>query len=55
MPQLVPVAASKGHDGEVFSVEWNHINKRTIISGSFDKTIKLWEAEKLATGPVASF
>ena len=55
MPQLVPVAASKGHDGEVFSVEWNHINKRTIISGSFDKTIKLWEAEKLAMGPVASF
>ena len=50
-----PVMMSKGHAGEVFSVEWNHINKRTILSGSFDRTVKLWEAEKLAAGPIASF
>jgi len=37
--------------GEVFGCEWNHINKRMILTASFDKTIKLWDAETLKNGP----
>jgi WD40 repeat protein len=42
-----PVAVAKGHDGEVFSVEWSHINKAMVLTGSFDRTAKLWQADKL--------
>lgn len=46
-----PLVVSKGHQGEVFSCEWNHLNKQTILTGSFDHTIKLWAAADLQTGP----
>lgn len=32
-----PVRIFKEHAGEVFGVEWNHINKRKILSASYDK------------------
>mmetsp|Transcript_28735 Transcript_28735/g.20797 ORF Transcript_28735/g.20797 Transcript_28735/m.20797 type:complete len:82 (-) Transcript_28735:522-767(-) len=51
----MPVAVLKGHTGEVFGCEWSHINKRTILSASMDKTIKLWDATALQTGPKANF
>ena len=35
---------SKGHQGEVYGVEWNHINKRMVLTASFDKSIGLWDA-----------
>ena len=50
-----PIAAAKGHEGEVFSVEWSHINKQTILTGSFDRQAKLWQADKLTAGPIAAF
>jgi WD40 repeat protein len=46
----VPVKILKEHAGEVFGCEWNHINKRKILSASYDKSIKLWDI----TGPGAS-
>jgi WD40 repeat protein len=38
----------RGHAAEVQSCEWNHINKRMILSASMDKSIKLWDAENMA-------
>jgi peroxin-7 len=46
---------AKGHQGEVFGVEWNHINKRTLLTASNDKTIGLWDAQSLQQGPVKRF
>lgn len=46
--QNQPVAEFKEHQGEVFGVEWNHINKRKILSASYDRTIKLWDANNPA-------
>ena len=54
-PAQTPLVVAKGHEGEVFSVEWSHINKASILTGSFDRQAKLWEADKLAAGPIASF
>lgn len=42
--QQGPIMVSKGHQGEVYGVEWNHINKRMVLTASFDKTIGLWDA-----------
>ena len=39
----VPVRVFKEHTGEVFGVEWNHINKRKILSASYDRSIKVWD------------
>lgn len=36
-------------------MEWSHINKQSILTGSFDKHAKLWEANKINAGPIASF
>jgi peroxin-7 len=33
----VPVKIFKEHQGEVFGCEWNHINKKKILSASYDK------------------
>jgi len=46
---------AKGHQGEVFGCEWNHINKRMILTASFDKTIGLWDATQLQQGPKQRF
>lgn len=32
------------HTGEVFSVEWSHIDKRRFLSASYDRTVKVWDA-----------
>lgn len=32
-----PVRVFKEHTGEVFGVEWNHINKRKVLSASYDR------------------
>ena len=32
-----PVRVFKEHTGEVFGCEWNHINKRKILSASYDR------------------
>jgi WD40 repeat protein len=37
------VAILKGHEGEVLSCEWNHLNKSKVISASMDKTVRLWD------------
>ena len=33
----MPVKILKEHAGEVFGCEWNHINKKKILSASYDK------------------
>ena len=43
-----PVRVFREHKGEVFGVEWNHINKRKILSASYDRTIKIWDAMVLS-------
>ena len=32
------------HAKEVNSVEWSHLNKRTILTSSNDQTVKVWDA-----------
>lgn len=44
----------KEHKGEVFGCEWNHINKRKILSASYDATVKLWDIN-MVTGSDATF
>jgi len=50
-----PIAVVKGHQGEVYGCEWNHINKRMVLTASFDKTIGLWDATQLQSGPKQKF
>lgn len=46
----------KCHQGEVYGVEWNHINKNLILSASSDHSIGLWDAQKgLQAGTVQKF
>jgi peroxin-7 len=54
-PGQQPILVAKGHQGEVFGCEWNHINKRTVLTASFDKTIGLWDATQLQAGPKQRF
>ena len=42
-----PVAVLKGHEAEVQSCEWNHINKVRVISSSMDRSVKLWDMSTL--------
>jgi WD40 repeat protein len=42
-PANVPIAMAKGHLGEIYGCEWSHINKRTILTASFDRSIGLWD------------
>lgn len=49
-----PERIFKEHTGEVYNVEWNHINKRKILSASYDRTIKLWDINMI-TGSEATF
>jgi len=38
----------------VFACDWNHINKTKFLSGSYDRSIKLWDVNK-ATGSDATY
>ena len=38
----------KGHSGSVLSVSFSPDGKR-IVSGSYDKTVKVWDLSSLAT------
>lgn len=49
-----PVRTFKEHSNEVFSCEWNHINKRKFLSAAYDRTIKLWDIN-MVTGSEATF
>ena len=48
------VRTFKEHTGEVYGCEWNHINKRKILSASYDRTIKLWDIN-MVTGSEKTF
>lgn len=52
MLQNQPIATFKEHTGEVFSVEWNHLNKRKILSASYDRSIKVWDAQNPAQSEI---
>lgn len=39
----LPIRTFKEHTGEVYGCEWNHINKKKILSASYDRTIKQWD------------
>mmetsp|Transcript_16065 Transcript_16065/g.27108 ORF Transcript_16065/g.27108 Transcript_16065/m.27108 type:complete len:107 (+) Transcript_16065:170-490(+) len=43
-PQAQPLRVFRGHTAEVQSVEWNHLNKVSVVSGSMDKTAKIWDS-----------
>ena len=34
----------KAHASEVNSVEWSHLNKRTVLTTSTDQKVKVWDA-----------
>lgn len=34
---------------EVYSVEWSHLNKRTILTSSNDNEIKVWDATNMTS------
>lgn len=38
-----PLRAFIGHNAEIYAVDWNIIEKRTFLSGSWDMSIKLWD------------
>ncbi|KAJ3173410.1 peroxisomal targeting signal 2 receptor [Geranomyces variabilis] len=40
-----PIRNWSEHTREVFSVNWNLVNKDAFITGSWDQTIKLWKPE----------
>lgn len=50
----MPVRSFNEHTGDVYSVEWSHINKRKILSSSYDRTIKLWDIN-MVTGSEQTF
>lgn len=39
-----PVFSFDEHTEEVYSCEWSHIDKRKFASGSYDHTVKVWDA-----------
>ena len=39
-----PVQVVQAHANEVNSVEWSHLNKRTILTSSNDQKVKVWDA-----------
>ena len=39
----------RGHDGEILSVDWNKYDDHTVVSGSVDRTVRVWD---LRTGHV---
>jgi peroxin-7 len=39
-----PLYSYAEHTGEVFSVEWSHIDKRRFVSSSYDRSLKIWDA-----------
>ena len=41
-----PQATLKGHQSEGFGLEWNPFNEGQILSGSEDKTVRLWDLMK---------
>jgi peroxin-7 len=40
-----PIRSFEEHKAEVYSVDWNMVEKERFISGSWDDTIKLWHPE----------
>ena len=44
-----PLIQYAEHQGEVFSCDWNHINKRQFLSASYDRSIKLWDVDSFAS------
>ncbi|KAF1810769.1 WD40 repeat-like protein [Eremomyces bilateralis CBS 781.70] len=52
-----PIASWSEHAREVFSVDWNLINKDTFLSSSWDGTVKIWRPDhqsSLLTLPIHS-
>lgn len=52
-----PLSVFQGHQAEVQSVEWNHLNKSKILSASNDKTVALWDMQQPQPSyqPIAKF
>lgn len=48
-----PLKIFHGHSKEVYSVNWNLVEKTNFISGSWDLSIKLWDP--LSTLPIETF
>ena len=46
----------KAHGAEINCVEWSHINQKSIVTGSNDMTVKVWDAATMAAGqPLCAF
>lgn len=48
--QSAPLAVLRGHQAEVQSCEWSHINKMKVLSSSTDRIVKLWDMQTLSQG-----
>ncbi|KAF2208630.1 hypothetical protein CERZMDRAFT_70850 [Cercospora zeae-maydis SCOH1-5] len=44
--EIKPQAILKGHTGEGFAVEWSPFTEGELISGSEDKTVRLWNLSR---------
>ncbi|SCV04515.1 LAMI_0H16754g1_1 [Lachancea mirantina] len=42
----LPIAIFKEHEKEVFSCNWNLINKQTFVSSSWDGSVKIWSPSR---------
>jgi peroxin-7 len=48
-----------GHQGEVLTLDWNKYKPHTLVTGSVDKTIRVWDARRpdceLASAPAHEY
>ncbi|SCW04195.1 LAFE_0H08174g1_1 [Lachancea fermentati] len=44
-----PIAIFQEHEKEVFSCNWNLINKQTFVSSSWDGTVKIWSPSRTSS------